>query len=168
MDETSNQSLTATTETLGPEKQKVIFDVDRFTQMVDFSRQTSLEDDAVATSCIIICTSNCKTGSMSHLTIEHNPIKFVQDLKKKLNANGLPTILIGGWDKDPESKKLLEVLIENLRKEGFVLSLSPETSDTMGNYARKSTLYPNNVLVQRLEIARNAATERLTLNFPSK
>lgn len=146
------------------------FDVPEDTHVVDFAKTPSFIDPMPADACIEVMTSDGTTGTLSHLTIGHDPEQFASDLKAFVGKNGIPVCLAGGLE-SPASFPLTSATLANrltaaLLKEGFIVSPDSPHADLFGYFTRTSELYPDRVVVNRTAYSPTPQTERKVLTFP--
>lgn len=141
------------------------YPVDVGTKVIDFSILTGYSDPVIANACIRVLTSDGQFGSLSHLTVFHNPERFTADLAARLGKTNVPTILNGG-DGDWMPSRILRVrLWDSLTKAGFILSNQSQHEDTLGKFSRGATLMSDKVLVSRVPFG-TTIPEEITLSFP--
>lgn len=140
------------------------FPVEDGTHVVDFCVVPEFNDPQTTDACVRVLTSDGVTGTISHLTVFHNPEAFVSDLVRLLGKSGVPAILNGGQNWLP-SKALRDRLSVALIRAGFILSDSPAHEDTLGQFSREAILRADRVLVTRRPYGESPA-EELTLYFP--
>jgi hypothetical protein len=141
------------------------FDVDNRTHFIDFTTEASFKDPMIANACIEVVTGIVPT--LSHLAIDHDPIRFAQDLRQAVGRDGIPVCLSGGEIHSGFSYQLLLGLQEGLTLNGFVVSREPDHSDVMGFYGRQATVYPDKVVVERKNYKfEPPKVDEVTLQFP--
>lgn len=143
------------------------FSVDQGTITVDFSKQECLTDPDIADACVEVLTSDGHIGTISHLTISHNPKLFAADLQRKVGSKQVPAILAGGLEDVPKSVELVGKLFTSLRKAGFVVAKTNLHSDVLGRYHRQATLFSDKVVVMRRPYGDNTVLYPLELKFPN-
>lgn len=146
------------------------FHYDRFpvecgTRVVDFRVVPEFKDPQTTDACVRVLTSDGIIGTLSHLTVFHNPEAFVLELTKLLEKSGVSVILNGGQGHWLPSKALKDRLAVALVGAGFILSDSPVHEDTLGSFSRAAILTADRVLVTRRPYGESPA-EELTLYFP--
>lgn len=146
------------------------FHYDRFpvecgTHVVDFRVVPEFKDPQTTDACVRVLTSDGVTGTLSHLTVFHNPEAFVLDLVRRLGKSGIPAILNGGQGHWLPSKALRDRLYAAFLNAGFILSSEPAHEDTLGSFSRGAILTADRVFVTRKPYG-ELPPEELTLYFP--
>jgi hypothetical protein len=142
------------------------FEIEKETHIVDFSQVESFTDPTIANACVEVMTSDGAIGSLSHLTIFHDPEQFSHDLRDMLGNDGIPVVLAGGDLKFRESIQLVEGLLKHLKTKGFVVDRS--RADLLGRCARQSTLYRDFVYVKQQQHGAQNYTGIQKIEFPQK
>lgn len=141
------------------------FPVECGTHVVDFRVTPEINDPYTTDACVRVLTSDGVIGTLSHLTVFHNPEAFVSDLVMLLGKSGVPAILNGGQGHWLPSKALRDRLCDALVNVGFILSSEPAHEDTLGSFSRSAILRVDRVLVTRKPYG-ESPPEELTLYFP--
>lgn len=146
------------------------FDVPEYTHVVDFTKMSYFTDPTAADACIAVMTSDGTTGTLSHLTIGHDPEQFASDLRALLGKNGIPVCLAGGLESIAPlpltSFGLANRLMAALKKEGFIVSPNDPHTDLFGYFTRKSELHPDRVVVNRTSYGPTSQIDIKVLEFP--
>ncbi|OGD72130.1 hypothetical protein A3A84_01770 [Candidatus Collierbacteria bacterium RIFCSPLOWO2_01_FULL_50_23] len=140
------------------------FPIECGTHLVDFCSVSEFRDPHTANACVRVMTSDGVIGTLSHLTVFHNPEEFVLELALFIGKGGVSVILNGGEDWPP-SRALRDRLRVALVEAGFKISGSPTHEDTLGSFSRDATLTADRVLVTRRPYG-ESPPEELTLYFP--
>ncbi|MBU1117401.1 hypothetical protein KKD37_00370 [Patescibacteria group bacterium] len=140
-------------------------DINKATQIIDFKVTTFIKGPMIANSCVEVHTSNGTTGTLTHLAIGTDTAKFAEDLKKILDEENIPTILVGGDVSSPRSVVLMTGLVRNLKKQGFCLI---KENNDLGEVlmGRRSKLFKNHVEVEKGKSLLREPGEKVNLPFP--
>lgn len=142
------------------------FNVQQRTHFIDFTQTPSFTDPTVANACIEVITGGVPT--LSHLSVDHDPILFAQDLRDAIGRDGVPVCLSGGDMHFAPSYHLLLGLQDALSSSGFIVSRKQGHSDVMGFCGRRATVHPDKVIIERKNyLYEPPKIEEVTLQFPT-
>ncbi len=132
---------------------------------VDFSETPSFTDPNEATMCIVVLTSNGRTGTLSHLPPETENISELTDSLLAYHGEPASAIFVGGAYQ--VSDRLLVSLYNELGSRGFATPSSMNQADIGGVLNnRVATLYPESVVVKKYFDDRSP--EQVQLKFPNR
>lgn len=126
--------------------------------VVDFNRLAHFADNDLAHTCIVVPVSNGEKGTISHLTVNMDPVVYAQELAQYWRDERPPVIPIGGdrsGNHITTSEQFLDTLIHELAVQGF--PVVPVSDMLLGatDYLRNVVIFPNEVRVSTTDMSGN-------------